>query len=67
MIKCDSLGVLKILMRRYPITLSEFQKELGVSKLERGIKSLQRNFSSGRSPRQSFHPTAESGRPQRKS
>ena len=45
-IKCDSLdeSVLRTLLLRYPITLSELQKELGISDiiLNRRIKSLQK-------------------------
>ncbi|MDD2777306.1 MAG: HTH domain-containing protein [Methanocellales archaeon] len=45
-IKCDSLdeSVLRALLLRYPITLSELQKELGISDiiLNRRIKSLQK-------------------------
>ena len=45
-IKCDSLEelILRELLARYPITLSELRTELGISKsiLERRIKSLQK-------------------------
>ena len=45
-IKCDSLEelILRELLARYPITLSELRTELGISKsiFERRIKSLQK-------------------------